>query len=310
MKGGPLDSESDFDLAGLTTNPNFVAGYVALVGRPNVGKSTLMNRFLDERIAIVTHKPQTTRRKTLGILNGEGHQVILLDTPGIMDPEYSLHRAMIADAIRALQDADVIVFIVDSRAPVEMIDAIAESKQPCILAINKIDALKRRDDLLPKLEAYHALGRFDEVVPLSALHGEGVDVLLKSMLDRLPKSPPFYPPDQIAEQPERFFVAEIIRERIFELFEQEVPYSTEVKIEEFREGGAKDFIEATIYAETASQKMILIGKGGRAIKALGEEAREAVEAFLGREVFLALRVKLLPKWRKKGESLRKLGYRA
>ncbi len=306
-----MDFESDFDFAGITANPDFVSGYVALVGRPNVGKSTLMNRFLDERIAIVTHKPQTTRRKTLGILNGDAYQVILLDTPGIMDPEYSLHRAMIADAMQALRDADLIVLLVDARAPVELIEAIAESKLPCVLAINKIDALKRRDDLLPKLEAYHALGRFEAVVPLSALHGEGVDTLLASILERLPTSPPFYPPDQIAEQPERFFVAEIIRERIFELFEQEVPYSTEVTIEEFREGkpGRKDFIEAVVFAETDSQKMILIGKGGRAIKVLGEEAREAVEAFLGREVFLSLRVKRLPKWRKKKDALRKLGYR-
>ncbi len=290
--------------------PGFRAGYVALIGRPNVGKSTLMNRFLKERLAIVTAKPQTTRRKTLGILNSSEYQIVLLDTPGIMEPRYDLHEAMVREATDALNQADIVVFLADASAPAEVLPAVAASTAPRILALNKVDRIGDKGALLPLLGEYGALADFQAIVPISALSGEGVDKLLSELVSRLPEAPPFYPPDQIAEQPERFFVAEIVRERIFELYDQEIPYSTEVIVDTFQERKkAKDFIEAVVYVESDSQKAILIGKGGRAIRVLGEDAREAVESFLGREVFLSLRVKRMPKWRKKAGALKKLGYR-
>ncbi|MEZ4655738.1 MAG: GTPase Era [Candidatus Eisenbacteria bacterium] len=289
----------------------FRCGYVALVGPPNVGKSTLMNRFLQQRLAIVTPKPQTTRRRTLGILSGPGFQIVLLDTPGLMDASYRLHRAMIREAEDALRDADVIVYLADASAPPKMIDAVAGARAPKILALNKVDKLRRKDEMLPVLSGFGDLGIFAEMIPISALQGDGVHELLAMLYARMPEGPPFYPLDQVAEQSERFFVAEIVRERIFEAYQEEVPYSTEVEINEFKERpSAKDFIEATIFVESESQKKILIGKGGQAIRQLGEDARMAIEEFLEREVFLSLRVRVLPKWRTKETALRRFGYRA
>lgn len=288
----------------------FRFGYVALVGPPNVGKSTLMNRFLEQRLAIVTPKPQTTRRRTLGILSDDQFQMVLLDTPGLMDPTYRLHHAMLREAEDALKDADLIVYLADPSQKPAVIDSVQRARAPKVLAINKTDRLRRKEELLPLLSAYHQLGIFEELVPISALHGDGVDELLGVLRDRLPEGPPLYPPDQIAEQSERFFVAELVRERIFALFHREVPYSTEVEIREFKERSTgKDYIEAMIFVESESQKRILIGKGGQAIKALGEEARLTIEEFLGREVFLELRVRVLEKWRTKEAALRRFGYR-
>ncbi|MBK8231915.1 MAG: GTPase Era [Candidatus Eisenbacteria bacterium] len=284
-------------------------GYVALVGEPNVGKSTLMNKFLEEKIAIVTSKPQTTRRKTLGILNGPGYQMILLDTPGIMEPRYDLHRAMIKEAEQALAEADVVLHLVEPVVPKEVLPAIRAARGRRVLAVNKVDLLRRKEDLLPVLQAYHESGLFEELVPLSALSGEGVHELLRVLVAALPLGVPFYPPEQIATQPERFFVGEIVRERIFIHYREEVPYATEVEVTEFKErDGAKDFIEAVILVENESQKRILIGKAGAAIKQLGEDARLAIELFLDRGVFLSLRVKVAPKWRRREAALRRLGY--
>jgi len=288
----------------------FRSGYVAFIGRPNVGKSTLMNCFLEQRIAIVTPKPQTTRRKTLGILNTDNYQVVMLDTPGIMEPKYALHEAMIEEAMSALEDADVIVYLVEATRAPEILPALEATKTPKILAVNKVDRVPQKNELLPILEGYAATGLFDEILPICALSGDGVGELLGAVLARLPEAPALYPREQISEQPERFFVAEIVRERIFRRYEQEVPYSTEVLVTRFDERGThKDFIEATIFVETDSQKAIVIGKRGVAIKELGEDARDSIEAFLDREVFLSLRVKTMPKWRKKANSLRKLGYK-
>jgi GTP-binding protein Era len=288
----------------------FRSGYLAIVGEPNVGKSTLMNRLLEARLAIVTAKPQTTRRKTLGILNGPGYQIVLLDTPGLMEPRYALHQAMLREARDALADADLALFLAEPRTRIRVPDEVRSREMPRILALNKIDALPTRGAMLPLLNAWHETGLFREVVPISALTGSGIDELLRVLVASLGEGPPFYPLDQLAEQPERFFVAEIIRERVFELFEEEVPYAAEVRIEAFQERpGAKDYIEASIQVEQDSQKAILIGKGGAAIRRLGEEAREAIEAFLGRPVFLSLRVRVFPKWRRRPEALRRLGYR-
>ena len=292
--------------------PGFRCGYVALVGVPNVGKSTLMNQFLQQRLAIVTPKPQTTRRRTLGILNGRDFQAILLDTPGLMEPRYELHRAMLDEAREALSDADVVVYLCDGRSPGEIPPMVTEvSSAPRIAAVNKVDLVRDKNQLLPILSSLSESELFEEIIPICALDGSGVAELLEMMVARLPEAPPFYDTDQIAEQSERFFTAEIIREKVFEQFKEEVPYSTEVVIAEFKErDGAKDFIEAWIFAESESQKRILVGKGGQAIRQLGEVARAAVEEFLGREVFLSLRVRHQPKWRKDPKALRRFGYRA
>lgn len=289
----------------------FRSGYVALVGAPNVGKSTLMNRLLEERLAIISPKPQTTRRKTLGILNGEGYQMVLLDTPGLMEPRYDLHHAMLREAERAFEDADVVLYMVEPDAFHPVHEWVGRRAVPRILAINKTDSVARKDDLLPLLQGYHETGYFEELIPISALLGDGVDVLLHALATRLPEGPPFYPQDQIAAQPERFFVGELIRERIFLTYREEIPYATEIEVQEFKERTAgKNYIEAWIYVESESQKGILIGKSGAAIRELGSESRIAIEEFLGREVFLHLQVRVMPKWRRKADALRRLGYQA
>jgi GTP-binding protein Era len=307
---GETGSPSPVPPVEIAPGTRFRCGYVALVGPPNVGKSTLMNRFLEQRLAIVTPKPQTTRRRTLGILSGDDFQMVLLDTPGLMDPAYRLHHAMLREATDALREADIIVYLTDPGSRPTVIDSVRQAAAPKVLAVNKTDRLRRKEELLPLLTAYYELGVFEELIPISALHGDGVDELLGILRARLPEGPPLFPPDQIAEQSERFFVAELVRERIFARYQEEVPYSAEVEIQEFKERpGAKDFIEAMVFVESDSQKRILIGKGGQAIKALGEEARIAIEEFLGREVFLSLRVRVLPKWRTKENALRRFGYR-
>ncbi len=289
---------------------DFRCGFVAIVGEPNVGKSTLTNRLLRERLSIVTAKPQTTRRKTLGILNGERYQAVLLDTPGLMAPRYELHEAMLREAREALADADVVLYLAQPETAVDAPAEVREARGPRLLVLNKVDLVTRKDELLPILAAWNDLGVFEELVPVSALKGHGTETLLELMVARLPFGPPFYPVDELAAQPERFFVGEIIRERIFERFEKEIPYATEVTVEEFQERpGAKDFIEAWIHVEQESQKAILIGSEGAAIRGLGEEARGMIESFLGRPVYLSLRVRVAPKWRKRPDALRRFGYR-
>jgi GTP-binding protein Era len=288
----------------------FRCGFVAIAGEPNVGKSTLTNRLLHERLSIVTAKPQTTRHKTLGLLQGDGFQAILLDTPGLMALRYKLHQAMMREAREALLDADLILFLVEPDSHVHVPAEVRECRGRRILVLNKVDLVKRRDDLLPLLTAWSEAGSFEELVPISALEGHGIEALLELIVPRLPEGPPFYPLDELATQPERFFVGEIIRERIFERFDKEIPYATEVVVQEFHERpGAKDYIEAWIHVEQDSQKAILIGAEGAAIRGLGEEARAMIEEFLGRPVYLSLRVRVTPKWRKNPEALRRFGYR-
>jgi GTP-binding protein Era len=294
--------------------PDFRSGYVALVGQPNVGKSTLMNRLLQSRLAIVSPKPQTTRRRILGIVSGEAHQIILLDTPGILDPKYLLQKAMMKTVSSVLSDADVACLLLDERSSSpgrpEIPEGLALFSGPRVAVLNKIDLLRPKESMIPILQGIGETGLFADIVPLSALTGEGVDRLIPILAGHLPAAPPFYPTDQITEQPERFFVAELIRERVFYHFEKEIPYAVEVEITEFKERrGAKDFIQAVLFVEQQSQKGILVGRGGQAIRRLGEEARESIEEFLGRPVYLELRVKVARKWRRDGAALRRLGYR-
>jgi GTP-binding protein Era len=285
------------------------SGYVALIGKPNVGKSTLMNALVGRKLSIVTHKPQTTRHRILGILSDDAYQVIFLDTPGIIKPRYKLQEAMMHSVHDAIGEADVLLFMADATqdAP-DTFSLTYISERPALLLINKMDLIPH-DQALPLVQAYTELRAFDEVIPISAVTGFNLDALREEIVRRLPPGPPFYPKDMISEHPERFFVAEIIREKIFERFRQEVPYSTQVNITTYEERtDQKDFIDAEIVVERDSQKKILIGKGGRMLKAIGTAARQDIEAFLGRSVYLQLFVKVRSDWRDHEGFLRSYGY--
>lgn len=288
---------------------NHRSGYVALVGKPNVGKSTLMNALVGRKLSIVTSKAQTTRHRVLGILSDDDSQIIFLDTPGIIQPRYKLQESMMHAVGGALQDADLAVFLAEATR--EDPDALSLEKlggTPAILAINKMD-LVPQEKVLPLVEAYLEQRDFDEVIPISALNGHNLDALLAAIKERLPLGPPFYPKEMISEHPERFFITEIIREKIFERYRQEIPYSTTVNIVTYEERpDGKDLIDAEIVVERQTQKGILIGKGGQALKRVGMEARKDIEDFLGRGVFLKLFVKVRDDWRNRDTLLRSYGY--
>lgn len=293
-----------------TLPEGFKSGYVAIIGKPNVGKSTLMNALVGRKLSIVTNKPQTTRSRVIGIMNGDDHQVIFLDTPGIIEPRYRLHEAMMHDVRDSVQDADLVVFMAD--ASLDRLDELsltAAKEVPAILVINKIDLIAQ-EEALPLAEAYMERRTFETVVPVSATKGFNLDTLRETILERMPEGPPFYPPDMVSEHPERFFVAEIIREKLFELYREEIPYSTAVNIIQFLErDDEKDLIDAEIIVERESQKGIVIGKKGEALKRVGMAARKDIEAFLDREVFLRLFVKVRDDWRNRDQHLRSYGYR-
>jgi GTPase len=300
----------------LPPDENFRAGYVAIIGEPNVGKSTLLNTLLEQKISIVSDKPQTTRHKILGIYSREQVQIVFLDTPGLLKPKYLLHQAMMKTAQSALRDADAVLLMVDGlKKPNEQdegIDVVLETlhsiRKPVFLAINKIDVLGQ-DKSLEIAAVFSRKHAFEGIYPISAKNNKGVTELIAGLTQVVPLHPPFYPPDMISEQPEKFFVAEIIREKIFEKFREEIPYSTTVDIIDFKEQqGRKDVIRAEIYLERGSQKGILIGSKGSALKEIGELARKDIEKFLGRPVFLELHVKVREKWREKKEWLNRLGY--
>ena len=285
------------------------AGYAALIGKPNVGKSTLINALLGQKISIVTHKPQTTRHRVLGILSEDDFQVILLDTPGVIQPKYGLQRAMMKSVFGATRDADVLVFIVDAtREKIDTQTLEILAGKPTILAVNKLD-LVSQDQLLPLVQSYSEESEFEEVIPISALKGKNLDRLLTAIVDRLPPGPPLYPKDVVSEHPERFFVAEIIREKIFQQFRQEIPYSCQVNVVSFEERKQdKTLIHADIVIERESQKGILIGKKGVALKRIGSLARIDIEDFLGEPIFLKLFVKVRTDWRNREAFLKSYGY--
>lgn len=294
----------------------FRAGYVAIVGDPNVGKSTLMNALIGQKISIVTNKPQTTRHKILGILSKDRYQVVFLDTPGLLKPKYLLHEAMMKFAHSAMNDADIILFMIEANDPktgpeIEhdaAFQVLKGLRKRVYLVINKTDLIAKQD-VLPIIAFYSEKYQFKETFPISALKLDGTTELLTAIVSDLPEHPAFYPEDIVSEQHERFFVGEIIREKIFEKFRDEVPYSTTVDIIEFKEReGRKDVISAEIYVERQSQKGILIGRQGAALKQIGERARKDIEVFLGRPVFLELHVKVREKWRDTKAWLQRLGY--
>ncbi len=292
----------------------FKAGYVAIVGEPNVGKSTLMNALLNQKISIVTRKPQTTRQRVLGILSRDDAQIIFLDTPGLLKPQYLLHERMVRFAEMALRDADVILVLTEVSRGSELREVVQDavlkkhSDKPVFLLINKIDRVEKQE-VLPLIAAFAQGGSFKEIIPLSALKEDNLDDLIDTIVRELPEHQPFYPTDIVSERPERFFVAEFIREKIFEQFRDEIPYCTAVTIREFKEREeGKTYIAAEIVVERDSQKGILIGKKGEAMKQVGQKARREIELFLGRKVFLELFVKVGERWRENEHWLNKLGY--
>lgn len=292
-------------------NKQHKSGYVAIVGKPNVGKSTLMNRILGNKISITTHKPQTTRHQIVGIYSEEDLQIIFLDTPGIISPKYELQKAMMSYVDRARSDADIILFIVepnDTKFPDYAFDTFKSMNKPVVLVINKMDTATRRE-VQPQVEQLNDAYAFDDTIYLSALTGKGMEDLKETMLSHLQPGPPFYPKDMLSEQPVRFFVAELIREQLFLQFHQEIPYSCTVDIIQYDEREDLDYIDAEIIVNRKSQKGMLIGKGGKAIKKLGKSARKTIEEFLDKKIYLDLHVKVRDKWRDNPGMIRNFGYR-
>ncbi len=292
------------------------SGFVSIIGKPNVGKSTLMNAYLGQKVAIVSPKPQTTRHKIRGILTLPNAQIIFVDTPGIHNPLHKLGEYMVKTAISAILDADVVVFLVDvSQLPDEEDQLIAKTlkercKSPVILAMNKMDLLPP-DKVKPHTEAYLALGEYNDWILISAVAGDNLDKLRDMIVSYLPPGPRYYPEDQIADVDERFIAAELIREKALHFLHQEVPHSVAVVIDEFKDRSEDlSYISATIFVEKESQKAIVIGKDGAMLKKIGQAARRELEALLGRKIYLELWVKVKKGWRKDEEELRRLGYKA
>ena len=287
------------------------SGFVTVLGRPNVGKSTLVNRLVGQKVAIVSDKPQTTRNRILAVVNRPGAQVVLFDTPGIHKPMHAMNRRMVDTAVQSIGQGDVVLWMVDvgeRYGPGDRYvrDLLKKSGLPVILGINKIDTVAK-PRILPVIEAWRGQLDFAEVVPLSAKTGDNVDRLEALLVERLPEGPALYPEDFLTDQPERFFVAEMIRERILHHTREEIPYSSGVVIESFKEEEGLMRIHAVIFVERDGQKGILIGKGGAMLKTIGTEARQQIEAFLGAKVFLGLFVKVRESWRENEGILSEMG---
>lgn len=285
------------------------AGYVSIIGKPNVGKSTLMNQLVGERLSIITSKAQTTRHRIMGILSGEDFQVIYSDTPGVIKPQYELQNAMMRFVSTSLEDADVILFVTDlfEKHDEELIARLQHQTQPIIMVLNKID-LAKGTQLKDKLSYWHEVFTPAKTIEVSALNGENIEALFNAILDLLPEHEAYFPKDVLTDKPEKFFVEEIVREKIFQNYKQEVPYSTQVEVEEFKEDKKIIRIRAIIYVERKSQKGILIGKGGESLKKVGMAARKDLETFFQKQIHLETYVKVAEDWRKKKQALRGFGY--
>ena len=288
----------------------FKAGFVSIVGKPNVGKSTLMNRLVGENLSIISAKAQTTRHRIMGILNGENYQIVYSDTPGILEPKYSLHEAMMNYVRVSLEDADLILLVValDDKYEPEILDRFRRIDTPVFLVINKTD-LGKGSQVEDKVTYWKKeLPLVKDVLSVSAKTGANVEGLLPKMVDLMPVHPPYFPEDEFTDRTERFFAAEIIREKIFMNYEQEVPYSCEVAVEAFKEDKDIIRISAVIYVERDSQKGIIIGKAGSSLKKVGSEARKDMEKFFNKKIFLETHVKVAANWRKEKHRLRQFGY--
>ena len=286
------------------------AGFVGIVGKPNVGKSTLSNLLLGEKLSIVSNKAQTTRHRILGILNEEDYQIIFSDSPGVIKPAYKLHENMMHSVGEVFNDSELLLVMIatdDDEIPSELLTKIKKRKEPTFLLINKAD-LSNPLELKNLVEKYSKLNLFKHIFPISALQGLDRSNFVNELLKYLPEHPPYYPKDQLTDRPERFFVEEMIREGIFHFFRQEVPYATQVEVIEFKEEPKIIRIVATIFAERQSQKGILIGPGGSGIKRIGTHARKRCEAFFNKKVFLDLKVSVKKDWRKDDIQLKRFGY--
>lgn len=300
-------------MTGEEKDREFRSGFVSIIGRPNVGKSTLLNSILGEKVSIVTPKPQTTRNRIIGIKTLPGAQIIFIDTPGIHKPRHKLGDTMVKTALGAFKEVDIILFMVEPRDLEKgdkfIIKLFKEAQYPVFLLINKIDTVKKLD-LLPLIDRLKELYPFKEIIPVSALKQDGIEILLKRICDYLPAGPKYYPDDIITDQLERFMVSEIIREKATEMTEEEIPHSIAVEVTEWKEReSGLILIRSNIYIERDSQKGIIIGKGGRMLKSIGTAARADIEKLLNTKVFLELWVKVKKDWRDNRKILEELGYK-
>lgn len=288
------------------------AGFVNIVGNPNVGKSTLSNRLVGERLSIITSKAQTTRHRIMGIVNGDDYQIVFSDTPGVLKPKFRLQQSMLEYSTGALVDADVLLYVTDVvESPTknqDFLDRVAREKIPILLVINKIDLLKGNDDLMRIVEQWKQLLPTAEVFPTSALENFNVDNIMKRIVELLPESPPYFGKDALTDRSSRFFVTEIVREKILLTYDKEVPYATQVIVEKFDESDTAIHIMAVIYVERDSQKGIIIGHQGKMLKKVGTLARKDIETFFEKKVFLELYVKVEKDWRNQENKLRAFGY--
>ncbi|HLR00025.1 MAG TPA: GTPase Era [Sphingobacterium sp.] len=288
------------------------AGFVSIIGKPNAGKSTLMNLLVGENLSIITSKAQTTRHRIMGIVNDENHQIIFSDTPGIIDPKYSLQESMMDFVQNSLIDADIVLFVTDIHEKYDESDAIEKLKKikaPIIVLINKIDK-SNEQEVHEKIKYWEKTLHPEAIFAISATLGHNILPILEYIKEKLPAHPPYYEKDELTDKTIRFFVSEIIREKIFKLYAKEIPYSSEVIVESYKEEGNLTRIHAEIIVERDSQKNIIIGRGGEMIKKVGTYAREDIEEFIGGKVFLDLFVKVSPKWRSKQSQLKRFGYRS
>lgn len=304
------------EILGGMTSPNVKeghkAGFVNIVGNPNVGKSTLMNDLVGERVSIITSKAQTTRHRIMGIVNTPDYQIVFSDTPGVLKPKYKLQESMLEFSEGALTDADVLLYVTDvvedPTKNADFLARVAKEDVPVLLVINKIDLLKGQDNLIAIVDRWKALLPKAEIFPTSALERFNTSNLMKRIVELLPVSAPYFGKDALTDKPARFFVTEIIREKILLNYDKEVPYSTEVIVEKFEEKPGSIHIMAVVYVERDSQKGILIGKGGSMLKRVGMESRKDIETFFGKRVFLELFVKVEPNWRNRENKLKAFGY--
>ncbi|MBS1505084.1 MAG: GTPase Era [Bacteroidetes bacterium] len=285
------------------------SGFVSIIGKPNVGKSSLMNKLVGENLSIITAKAQTTRHRIMGILNGDDFQIVYSDTPGLLEPKYELHEAMMNYVKVSLEDADVILLIVelDEKYDETLFQRFQNFKTPIVLLINKID-LAKGSQVKDKIDYWKNHIQATEIIPVSAVSGENLSLVLDTLKKYLPEHPGYYPKEELTDRSERFFAAEIIREKIFLNYEQEIPYSSEVNVESFKEEENIIRIRAVIFVERDSQKGILIGKGGSSLKKVGTDARLDLEKFFGKKIFLETHVKVAENWRKQKLKLKRFGY--
>ena len=286
------------------------AGFVNLLGKPNVGKSTLLNALVGEKLAVITNKAQTTRHRIKGIVSTDDYQIVFSDTPGILQPHYKLHESMMDQVREALEDADIVLYIVEpgEKEPAEGIKTLdSEKGQQLIVVINKVDTQKQ-EQVQESINHWSEIFPNASVIPVSALHNFNITAVLEQIVAKLPEHPAYYPKDELTDKSYRFFVSEIIREKALLLYRKEVPYSVEVVVDQFKETERLAHIEAFIYVTRETQKIIILGKGGKAIKQLGTLARKDIEEFLGKKVYLQLSVKVDKDWRDNEQALRRFGY--